>query len=140
MEAKVLDKSALRAWVGRLPHSVVVAMLLGGDRLSCCDEAIGIEVGGEIVAVATIAPDGEMRSGEPTIVGVYCLPPHRRHGYGRAAFVAAIECCRERKFARVRVDSMSAGMRRIIDDLDETDRAYLHVVDYGPILDVFPEA
>jgi len=139
MEARLLSKPALRAWVSRLPHSFVVASLLGGDRLSCCDEAVGIEVEGEVVAVATIAPCGEICSGEPTIVGVYCLPSHRRHGYGRAAFVAAIKRCRERGFARVCVDSMSAGMRRIIDGLDENDRAYLHITDHGSIMDAFPE-
>lgn len=136
MEIKMMDRAALRAWVNELPFSPVVATLLAGDRLACCDEAVGIEVRGKIVAGATIAPEGEELDGQPTIVGVYCLPVFRLSGYGRAAFLAAIKRCRKRGFERVRVDIISAGMRRIIQSLSREEREYLIIMDFGPLLDI----
>lgn len=110
-------------------------MLLAGDRLSCCDEAVGVEVEGQIAAVATIAPQGEQMGGRPTIVALYTLPRFRRRGYGREAFVAALARCRERGFAKVRVDVLSKHVLRIIEGLSTEDRAYLEVHDFGTVTD-----
>ncbi len=87
--------------------------LFGGDRISCCDEAVVVEVSGTIVALATIAPEGEMTSGVPTIVGLYTVRGHRKSGYARLAFEAAVKRGIERGFTKIRVDTLSKGALRI---------------------------
>jgi len=65
--------------------------LFVGDRVLCCDEAAVVEVGGKLAALATLAPEGEMNEGTPTIVGLYTVRAFRRKGYGKAALARAIE-------------------------------------------------
>lgn len=129
MKTRILSWPELVAWVADLPPSMTVAMLLCGDRLSCCDEAVGVEVGGRIVGVATIAPQGEQMSGQPTIVALYVLSAFRRQGYGRALMAAAIRRCLERGFQKIRVDVLSVRVVGIINSLSEELRSVLDVRD-----------
>lgn len=57
---KVLSKSEVGRWVLEKtnPATPAIATLFGGDRLACCDEGVALEVDGEIVGIATIAPTG----------------------------------------------------------------------------------
>jgi len=57
------------------------ALLFGGERLSVCDEGVALKFEGQVVGLATIAPEGEAtsnvaeaQSGTPTIVGLYVRP------------------------------------------------------------------
>ena len=141
-KVRILNHSELSEFVRSLitsgsPIDPVVPMILGGDRLSCCDEAVAVEVDGVIVGVATIAPQGEMNSGEPTIVGNYVLRKHRSKGLGTKLMAAAVERCRARGFSKVRVDVMSTHEMKIIEALPDDLKSMLDVQDHGAILDMF---
>ncbi len=134
---RVTNRREVGRWAESLPPSFVVGMLLAGDRLSCCDEAAVWEEKGKIVGAATIAPEGEQMSGEPTIVGVYVLPKFRRRGIGRKLMIAAIDRCRERGLVPVRVDILSTAARQTIAGLPFECREALRVVDLGSPMDFF---
>ncbi|HBV01360.1 MAG TPA: hypothetical protein DEF00_03135 [Candidatus Taylorbacteria bacterium] len=62
---------ALYAAGEREPNFMVwFGMLFAGDRGNCCDEAVVVFEDNALVAIASIAPEGEAGSGEPTIVGL----------------------------------------------------------------------
>lgn len=105
-------------------------MLFAGDRGMCCDEAAIAETeSGEFAAVASIAPNGEQDSGEPTLVGPYTLPQFRRQGYGRAALEAAVRRCLERGFTKVHVDALTTGAMAVNLSLPEDLHAVLVIRD-----------
>ena len=92
--------------------------LFAGDRGSCCDEAaVAFSDNEQLVAVASISPNGEADSGEPTIVGLYTLPQFRGKGFGKAAMEAAIRRCLERGFQRIRIDALTKGALAVIANL-----------------------
>ena len=132
---KILSRVEFHAWRGSLLPSLSVGILLTGDRLACVDEVLAFE--GEILGVATIAPQGDEASGVPTIVALYVLPQHRRRGIGRALMEATVWRCRERGFERVRVDVMSAYIMRIIGSLPAELQVVLEVHDLGDLMDNF---
>ena|SRR3990170_4207326 len=136
---RVMTKMELVEWVYKQKPGVVIGILLAGDRLDCCDEAVGRVVEEEIVSVATIAPQGEYGAGEPAIVALYTAPEHRRKGYGRDTFRAAIARSKERGLPRLRVDVMSSHVMRIIEGLTEEEREFLDVHDLGGVIDRFLE-
>jgi GNAT superfamily N-acetyltransferase len=120
---------------GRVAMTIVC--LFGGDRLSCCDEAMCVEVDGQIVSLASIAPEDEMREGQPTIVGLYTIASHRRKGYGLAAMKAAIERMVERGLMPIRVDVLSTGAARTLAKLPAELRQHLKVNEMGTLMDLF---
>jgi hypothetical protein len=65
----------VRAKLNKSFHAL--GMLFSGDRISCCDEAVVIREGDQLIVIATIAPYGE-NTGNPAIVGVYVVPEYRR--------------------------------------------------------------
>ena len=132
------SRSEIGRWAMSLPQSIIIGTLLAGDRLSCCDEGVVWDEDGKIIGAATIAPNGEMMSGEPTIVALYVISSRRREGIGCELMKAAIDRCVERGFGRVRVDVLSTGARKTIAKLSAEQRALLRVVDMGSILDLFP--
>lgn len=113
--------------------------LFVGDRLSCCDEAAIVEVDGKIVAIATIAPEGELNEGVPTIVGLYTVRAYRQQGYGRTALEVAVRRCTARGFQNIRVDVLTPNALKTIQSLPDGLRAALLVNDqsmlwFGEIL------
>ncbi len=131
---KILTKSEVEVWVFDNPHvnpaTMAIACLFGGDRFSCIDEAVGLEVGGEIVGLASIAPEGEMREGKPTIVGLYVRHPFRRAGYGKAIMMATIDRMRERGLSKpYRADATSTLGLRACKSLPEDYKADLEFHD-----------
>ena len=114
-------------------------ILFCGDRLSCTDEAVIVEVDGKIVALATIAPEGEIGEGTPTIVGLYTVRAYRKQGCGKAVLEPAIRRCLARGFSHIRVDAISPNALRTIQSLSEELRAELDVNDQsmfgGAVLD-----
>lgn len=141
-KTRIISKNELRDWIEennlfQSKSGAKVAMLLGGDRLSCCDEVVGIydRTGKKLVGAASIAPKGEMRSGEPTIVGEFILPEFRGLGYGTELLKQAINRCQERGFPSVRLDVQSGRIMKIIKKLPEETRNYLKVIDQSKFLD-----
>ena len=107
-----------------------IGQLFGGDRFSCIDEAVALEVDGEIVGLATIAPNGEQSSGQPTIVGVFVRHQFRGKRYAYPIMMAAIDRMRERGLSRpYLVDAMSSPMFRVCQGLPDEYRADLEVRD-----------
>ena len=126
MEMLIIPIGDLTPWINQLPSSFIIRLLFGGDRIRYCDEAVTIKEGGEIVGIATIAPQGE-GTGIPTIVALYILPSSRRQGYGKILFSGAIQRCKERGFTKIRVDVFSRHVVRMIPTLSEEDRKILDV-------------
>lgn len=117
--------------------NAVVGILFAGDRIRVCDEGVIMEDKETLVGVATIAPDGEDDSGQPTIVGLYVDPNYRHSGYGKQILQKAVERCVERGFDNIRIDSMSQGTMKIIEKLPEHLKAKLDVHDLGDLMDRF---
>jgi len=115
--------------------NIIVGMLFGGDRISCCDEGVIAEQGSKLVGLATIAPEGEQMSGQPTIVGWYVIPEYRRKGIGSQILKRAVERCIERGFNKIRMDVMSSNARRIIKNLPDELKNKIDVHDLGNIID-----
>ena len=91
------------------PATPAIVCLFGGDRLSCIDEGIVFALDGDVVGLGTIAPEGEMRDGQPTIVGLYVRHEYRGRGYGRKIMLATIDRMRERGLVLpYRVDATSS--------------------------------
>jgi len=136
--AKVIGCSEAASWLQPLLNGESAAKLMtlfGGDRISCVDEAVAVMVDGQIVGLATIAPNGESGSGKPTIVGAYVLPAFRGKGFGRQLLEFAIRRCLERGFMKIRLDVMSASVRYIVGFLPGELKSALDVVDCGDVLD-----
>lgn len=139
----ILDKHD----VGRLvfdsgkfnPGTSAIGCLFGGDRFSCIDEAVCLEVDGEIVGLATIAPRGEELSGQPTIVGLYVRHQFRGNGYSYRIMMAAIDRMRERGLTKpFRADATSSPGFRACQGLPEDYKADLEIHDMsmGGMLDM----
>ena len=127
---RILSLAELTSWVQtHVPHGVAMAILFAGDRLSCVDEAVGLEVDDEVVGVATIAPEGEQLSGEPTIVAIYVRSEFRKRGLGRTLLMVAIDRCRERGLVPVRMDALTTPALRAAENMPEDYRQDLRLVD-----------
>ena len=107
--------------------------LFTGDRISCCDEGI-VFARAPMRGVATIAPQGEMSDGQPTIVGVYVRLADRRKGFGSILLEAAVRRCLARGFDNIRVDAISRSGKRLVDKLSEELRAHLDIHDHSGFL------
>ena len=117
--------------------NIAVGLLLTGDRISCCDEGVIAEQEAKLVGVATIAPEGEEMSGQPTIVGLFVVPEHRGKGLGAQILKKAVERCIERGFENIRMDVMSSNAMKIIDKLPDDLKKKVDVYDLGNIMDNF---
>jgi GNAT superfamily N-acetyltransferase len=103
-------------------------MVIGGERAWVCDEAI-VYAEDPLIGIATIAPEGEGGSGQPTIVGIYVRPADRKHGYGTALLAAAIRRCLERGFDNIRVDTLTKSGKKTVDKLPTELRVHLDIHD-----------
>ncbi len=135
----MVPRSILIEKIGRLHKkpNIAVGILLSGDRISCCDEGVIMEKEAKLVGVATIAPEGEQHSGQPTIVDLYVVPEHRGQGYGGQILRRAIERCIERGFDKIRMDVMSSNATKIIEKLPDEIKEKIAVHDLGNIMDNF---
>ncbi len=136
MKSRRMSLEDVDKWVCMIGFNPVIAILLQGDRLSCCDEAVGLEVDGLIVGVATISSQGEDFSGNPTIVGVYVQKPFRSKGYGLVLMTATVRRCIELGFHSIAVDSMSKGMMKTIKKLPDELQNVLNVRDMGDMISI----
>lgn len=114
-------------------------ILFGGDRITVCDEVVvGTDENGAIIAVASLSPEGEGAGGEPTIVGVWVHPAHRRKRRGVAIFEEAIHRMLQRGFVDIRVDVLSMGMAKVLEAMTPWLREHIVVGHESPD-DNFPE-
>lgn len=139
----VLSKEEIIEFVKNLNPNPVVGVLLSGDRLLCVTEAVGIEIEGKMIGIATIAEEGELYSGDPTLVALYIKPEHRQKGYGKKLLKEAISYAKK-KFPYLRVDILSSKVKKMIQSLSEEDKKFLKIFDPGAStgfypLDYFPE-
>lgn len=135
MKIKIFNREKLVSFCSDLKPSVVVAILLAGDRNFCCDEGVALEIDGDVVGVATIAPFGEMLSGIPTIVALYVLPSHRGHGYSKQLLEAVIGRCLERGFFKTRIEVMSGRLMKVVRALPDELKVALDIIDCGDVMD-----
>lgn len=118
MKTEVISTSELSEFT-HTDLTMTKAILLGGERLMVCDEAVALkDDAGRILGVASIAPEGEGGSGVPTIVGLYTILEARNGALGvnvgYTVFEATVRRCIERGFSTVRVDAMSSYAKRIL--------------------------
>lgn len=144
-QIKVVPKADAAEWVHSLHSarpSMAVALLLGGDRWSCVDEVALATVDGEIVGIATIAPNGEMMDGQPTIVAIYVAHDHRQSGVGFELLEASVDYMLAKGLTPIRIDVMNSKVSRMIDRLSMEKRQRISVVDssMGGSLDAMLES
>lgn len=142
MQFEIIEKERIGKIIeDNIPFSVVSAILFGGDRLSCCDEAVVMreDESGELVGIATIAFRGESCSGGPEIVGLYILPQHRGQGCAFLLLQETLKRCKERGFSKIGVCVLSAKMLRIIGQLPKETKEFLAIRDQSKpdSLDIF---
>lgn len=120
-------------------HSPVWCILFGGDRISCCGEAVALKESktGNVIGVATIAKDGEDYCGTPAIVGLWIAPAFRKQGFSAELLKATLDRCRERGFKTVQVDVLSSHLMRTIEKLPQAYRELLYVRSLGGAFDLF---
>ena len=134
LTVKVLNRGEVADLVFRSgkfnPATPAIACLFGGDRFGCIDEAVSLEVDSDIVGLATIAPRGEERSGQPTIVGLYVRHQFRGNRYSYRIMMATIDRMRERGLTKpYRADATSSPGFRACQGLPEDYRADLEIND-----------
>lgn len=136
---EVVPRNVLIKKIGQLHEkpNFAVGLLLSGDRISCCDEGVIMEKEAKLVGVATIAPEGEEHSGQPTIVGLYVAPEYRGQGYGDQILRRAIERCIERGFDKIRMDVMSSNVSKILEKLPDEMKEKIDVHNLGNIMEIF---
>lgn len=129
---ELADTEALHAFVRAhltqpgLGHHV--AILFGGDRGRCCDRSLVAKVDGEVVGLASIAPQGEDYSGQPALVGLLVLPEHRGQGLGTALLAEVARLAPTWGWERVRIETLSTASRRALAKLPpELAARYEHV-------------
>lgn len=131
METKLVSIGELHRHLQPFMPRMALVILMAGDRLSCCDEAVIALEGDDFLGAATIAPEGEQFSGEPTLVGLWVVPEHRGRGIGQALLEAAVRRMVTRGLTPIRVDALSSRIPRLVALLPEDLQAQLKVIDCG---------
>jgi ribosomal protein S18 acetylase RimI-like enzyme len=108
------------------PQLMISIIVLTGDRITCCDEAIVFDDDPQR-GIAIIASEGEEQSGQSTIVGVYVRPADRRKGHGAELLSAAVRRCIARGFDNIRVDVMSRASEGTVEKLPDVLPVHLDV-------------
>lgn len=132
IEILTKDDEAVRGWIYETEAKVspaAVGILFGGDRWNCVEEVICARDGEEFAGIVTIAPEGEQRSAEPTIVGLYVLPKFRRRTIGKILLETAIDHMLSEGLEPIRLDVLSRSALRIIERLPAEKRQKLKIVD-----------
>lgn len=141
METKVVGKGEIFEFVSGLIENEIspfaIATLFAGDRMSCVDEAVIAEEGGQIIGIATVAHKGEQMSGKPTFVGLYVIPEFRSQGIGRSLVKATIEHCREQGLVPLWVDAISTASKKLFESLPNEYKDFVKLNDMSnPLFDM----
>lgn len=110
-------------------NKVAIATLLGGDRLSVCEEAVCAKKDGKTIGMITISHMGEGQTGNPSLVGMYVLPEFRKQGIGKDLLEQAIAQGRELGWENVQIDVLTGTMMSLVDQLDDADKSFLRIND-----------
>jgi len=102
-------------------------ILLGGTRWDCVEEAVLAMINGKTVGIATIAPQGEENSGQPTIVAIYVLPEHRHNQLGYKLLEAAVDQMIAKNLVPIRLDVLNSKVMKMINRLPEEKRNQLKI-------------
>ncbi|MFH0838459.1 MAG: GNAT family N-acetyltransferase [Patescibacteria group bacterium] len=129
---RMVNKAEAAEWVNFL-HStrlgIGLVILLGGDRWICVDKAVLASVDNKTVGIATIASEGEMMNGEPTIVAIYVLPENRKNGVGYRLLEGAVDQILTEDAGPIRLDVLNSKMLKTIARLPAEKRQKLNVID-----------
>ncbi len=133
MQIEILKKEEMFSLIKKLNlnDDILFVLVMGGDRLNCCDEFVVLQDKKQVVALVSISFLGEAGDGEVTIVGVYVCPQFRGRKYSRMVFEAALQRCITHGFRKVRVDVNSVKIARVIYTLDPHLKKYVDAHDMG---------
>jgi len=126
-----------------IKYTPITMVLLGGDRIVCCDEAVVMRSeSDDLIGIATISSQGEDYSGDPEIVGLYILPEYRGQGYAKELLKKTIERCTERGFKKICLNVLSKKMMQVINKLPAEMKEILEVSDQSdnPLIDMLSES
>jgi hypothetical protein len=125
-------------WVGQTistpSEAGVIALSLGGDRLSHCDMAVLAFEDRQLVGASALATQG--RGGgdtQPVIVGVYVLPQFQNVGHEEVIIIASIHACRRHSSSPKRIifDCFARKTVKIAEALPPNLRGHISVQDYS---------
>ena len=116
------------------PLTVIAIGAIGGDRATCCDEAVTVRVDNVLVGIATIAPKGESGDSSPEIVGIFVALEFRRHGFGEQLFIRVLGRMRERGFTQMRATLLTRGIKRVWEGLPDDMKMGVDICDYSTSL------
>ncbi|MBP9750384.1 MAG: GNAT family N-acetyltransferase [Candidatus Peribacteraceae bacterium] len=131
------------------PLDMPTLIALTGDRLTCCTEIIAAHAASEIngqtrqriAGLCSLAPDGEMQSGQPTIVGVAVRPDFQRSGIGRELLGRGIARLRELiadrdpEARRILIEAVSTNGKRLTQSVlrQEAEAADIEFLDHSAL-------
>lgn len=117
------------------PLTIVAVSGLGGERHTCCDEAVVAWAGDIPAGIATIAPQGESGAGQAEIVGLFVLEEWRGSIWVAGELLArAVRRCRERGVVPVRFEALSSLESAAADNLPPEEAVYVEVTDMSGLL------
>ena len=136
LSVQVIDKKRLMMWAESLPATPERVTVLGGERLWVCDEAVVLELMGQIVGAGTIAPKGECGDPKPSIIAIYVVPEFRDSIREVDLLAQTIVRCSQRNLVPVRFDMISSRDVLAVNSLPEELRQLLDARSYGGIMDL----
>jgi len=119
VKIKIISKRKLWNHLQPFASKPAIGILFGGERFDCCDEVLAAFENDQFLGAVTLSSEGELMSGQPTIVGLWVSYQHRRKGIGQALLEAAIRRMIEHGLTPVRLDSISSKADIIIKQLPQ---------------------
>lgn len=118
IQTQIVKISGLTPYMEQIRSFHALGLLFSGDRITCCDEAVVISEGDQLIAIATIAPYWE-KTGKPTIPAVYVMPEYREQGHGKKVVGHTLNRCRDRYLTPVHIDATTPGMKKICNAMNQ---------------------
>ena len=132
MKIKIISKRKLWNYLRSFANKPAIGILFGGERFDCCDEVLAAFENDQFLGAVTLSSQGELMSGQPTIVGLWVSYQHRRKGIGQSLLEAAIRRMIERGLTPVRLDSISSKADIMIERLPQDLKKVIKVFSGGP--------
>jgi len=132
VKIKIISKRKLWNYLRPFANKPAIGILFGGERFDCCDEVLAAFENDQFLGAVTLSSQGELMSGQPTIVGLWVSYQHRRKGIGQSLLEAAIRRMIERGLTPVRLDSISSKADIMIERLPQDLKKVIKVFSGGP--------